>query len=224
MKKSRLMSAVYACVITTGFFSSANAAILSPTSIIANTLGELNSDFVDENLINQSGLSSGFISGVTDFDSYLGLSPTQSDPSLSGGGGYASSLFTLSGDIDFDLGGVFEIKRMALWNDRDGQSIGSFTLFISSDSGFVSSTNLGTFLPTTSLTNPVQAEVFDITDGVGQFVRLRINYPQDSGLSIVNFGELAFDVSVSSVPVPAAAWLFGSGLLGLIGMARRKNA
>lgn len=27
---------------------------------------------------------------------------------------------------------------------------------------------------------------------------------------------------VSSVPVPAAAWLFGSGLLGLIGMARRK--
>lgn len=26
------------------------------------------------------------------------------------------------------------------------------------------------------------------------------------------------------VPVPAAAWLFGSGLLGLIGMARRKKA
>jgi len=28
--------------------------------------------------------------------------------------------------------------------------------------------------------------------------------------------------SVSSVPVPAAAWLFGSGLLGLIGVARRR--
>ena len=27
---------------------------------------------------------------------------------------------------------------------------------------------------------------------------------------------------VSSVPVPAAVWLFGSGLLGLIGVARRK--
>jgi hypothetical protein len=26
------------------------------------------------------------------------------------------------------------------------------------------------------------------------------------------------------VPVPAAAWLFGSGLLGLIGVARRKVA
>jgi hypothetical protein len=30
------------------------------------------------------------------------------------------------------------------------------------------------------------------------------------------------DVGATVVPVPAAAWLFGSGLLGLIGMARRK--
>ena len=29
---------------------------------------------------------------------------------------------------------------------------------------------------------------------------------------------------ISSVPVPAAAWLFGSGLLGLIGIARRKKS
>lgn len=29
---------------------------------------------------------------------------------------------------------------------------------------------------------------------------------------------------VSAVPVPAAVWLFGSGLLGLIGVARRKSA
>jgi hypothetical protein len=30
--------------------------------------------------------------------------------------------------------------------------------------------------------------------------------------------------STSAVPVPAAVWLFGSGLLGLVGMARRKKA
>lgn len=29
---------------------------------------------------------------------------------------------------------------------------------------------------------------------------------------------------VSNVPLPAAAWLFGSGLLGLVGMARRKKS
>lgn len=32
----------------------------------------------------------------------------------------------------------------------------------------------------------------------------------------------SFVISTSPVPVPAAAWLFGSGLLGLIGIARRK--
>ena len=30
--------------------------------------------------------------------------------------------------------------------------------------------------------------------------------------------------NVSAVPVPAAVWLFGSGLLGLLGLARRKKA
>ena len=30
--------------------------------------------------------------------------------------------------------------------------------------------------------------------------------------------------TISAVPIPAAAWLFSSGLLGLIGMARRKKA
>ena len=39
-------------------------------------------------------------------------------------------------------------------------------------------------------------------------------------------GVLSDNVSigVSTVPVPAAVWLFGSGLLGLIGVARRKKA
>ncbi len=31
-------------------------------------------------------------------------------------------------------------------------------------------------------------------------------------------------VGVSAVPVPAAVWLFGSGLLGLVGVSRRKSA
>ena len=41
----------------------------------------------------------------------------------------------------------------------------------------------------------------------------------------VNYGggEIRGQVIVNPVPIPAAVWLFGSGLLGLIGIARRKK-
>ena len=47
-------------------------------------------------------------------------------------------------------------------------------------------------------------------------------------LSVARFQSTDFDQSgsdwVGVVPVPAAVWLFGSGLLGLVGVARRKRA
>ena len=36
-------------------------------------------------------------------------------------------------------------------------------------------------------------------------------------------GSGKYGIEISQVPVPATVWLFGSGLLGLIGMARRKK-
>lgn len=41
-------------------------------------------------------------------------------------------------------------------------------------------------------------------------------------LGLLDFTTL--EINVSAVPVPPAVWLFGSGLIGLIGMARRKAA
>ena len=40
----------------------------------------------------------------------------------------------------------------------------------------------------------------------------------------LNLSAGAFSGSFSVVPVPAAVWLFGSGLIGLVGVARRKKA
>ena len=47
---------------------------------------------------------------------------------------------------------------------------------------------------------------------------------KDLQLKISNGSRvLGFDVQLEPVPIPATAWLFGSGLIGLIGIARRKN-
>jgi len=35
---------------------------------------------------------------------------------------------------------------------------------------------------------------------------------------------IAYNLEITAVPVPAAVWLFGSGLIGLVGFARRKKA
>ncbi|MDH5571855.1 MAG: VPLPA-CTERM sorting domain-containing protein [Gammaproteobacteria bacterium] len=40
----------------------------------------------------------------------------------------------------------------------------------------------------------------------------------------IGSGNSMHVTSVSAVPVPAAVWLFGSGLIGLVGFARRKKA
>lgn len=44
--------------------------------------------------------------------------------------------------------------------------------------------------------------------------------------SVNNFGQsgvTTMDITVNAIPVPASVWLFGSGLLGLIGIARKKK-
>ena len=48
------------------------------------------------------------------------------------------------------------------------------------------------------------------------------HYYDDGDPSTSYYAEQVF--AVQAVPVPAAAWLFGSGLIGLVGFARGKKA
>jgi len=44
------------------------------------------------------------------------------------------------------------------------------------------------------------------------------------GIHVQGFADGGSESFVNYVPVPAAVWLFGSGLIGLVGLARRKKA
>jgi hypothetical protein len=80
--------------------------------------------------------------------------------------------------------------------DLDSLQEGSFQLFTL------------TFMTLGTGTSPIGISVFDLGDSIGDPL----------AVGAINTG------SVTVVPVPAAVWLFASGLLGLIGIAKRKKA
>jgi hypothetical protein len=60
---------------------------------------------------------------------------------------------------------------------------------------------------------------FHITDGL-LADHIVFSIAAGSGYETIGMDNIAY---VSAIPVPAAIWLFGSGMLGLIGIARRKK-
>lgn len=130
------------------------------------------------------------------------------------GGGDA---FTQSQSVEILTAGVYDISVKA--NALTGTALvsgsnrtlldGAFELF----AGSASSSNFDVFTEddwmTFTWTTTLDAGLID----VGLRNRASAIY------------SIAFDeYSVTLVPVPAAVWLFGSGLIGLIGVARRKKA
>ena len=71
----------------------------------------------------------------------------------------------------------------------------------------------------------------DVIAGIGTGANTPITAPDGIlGLSMIDGAFVGFNANFNFttpsavVPVPAAVWLFGSGLLGLVGIARRRKA
>ncbi len=100
-------------------------------------------------------------------------------------------------DFGTSAGGLLTLSDLN-WTDAPGQITG-FQLTLNNVPGFTSS---------------------DITFGADQIVIDVANLELDVG----SFAIINLEVAHTVVPVPAAVWLFGSGLLGLISVARRQRA
>ena len=83
-----------------------------------------------------------------------------------------------------------------------------------SNTGPFSNVQSSLYWSATEVTPLVLAWTFNLSEGIQDSRR------EDTGL----YAWAVQSGDVSAVPVPAAVWLFGSGLVGLIGLARRKKA
>ncbi|MEO0416922.1 MAG: PEP-CTERM sorting domain-containing protein, partial [Verrucomicrobiota bacterium] len=139
-----------------GAVTQAEAAVIIQPQSASTDLGVRDS-FVIDNAINQSGLSVGYISGVTDFDAYLA-----GDPEHAAGESWIAA-DPAPGSITFDLGSVFNLDGMAMWGPGTLLDVRNFELFASSTGDVDSFTSLGSFLqdPRPPIGSPNTAEVFD---------------------------------------------------------------
>lgn len=68
------------------------------------------------------------------------------------------------------------------------------------------------------ITNAYQNYIFNWTN------LLSVNLSANSGSGYVAYDNIVVGNPVTQTPIPAAAWLFGSALTGLVGIGKRKKA
>lgn len=221
MKTSNLTNSflgigLLALSLGTGSLQKAEAAVIrSPISATATS--EFSSSISIGNTINQSGLNLGFTSGVTDFDAYLAQNPTHSLIAL-------NEWFTQEGvtsaTIDYDLGAVFNIDRLALWNE-ESSGIGSFDILTSTD-GISYTLQAAGLLPPDNPLADYAATVFNLPTSA-RYVRLAVGgcpQPNPGSFTGCGLGEIAFS-TISSTAIPTPALL--PGLIGMSIAALRKR-
>lgn len=182
----------------------ASGTIISP---IGATIDDGGPGFGSINdTLNQQGLTSGFTSGVTNFDAYLGTTPRHT--MLFFGFEWFSNFATTGATVTYDLGSVVAIDRLALWNE-ESSGIGTLNLF--------SSTDGVTFIPLASnlhptdnpLSNPIDsppypADVFAFASTNARFVRFVMSdspQPNPGSFPSAAIGEVAFRVTANLPPV-----------------------
>ena len=217
MKKQSIKVAISAGLISLGMLGTADAALVSRLGGLAyyDTIADL-TWLSDANYAATSGYNvNGALTwqAANDWAAQLtvgGVSgwrlPTtpQPDASCSSQSGSVSSGYNCTGS---ELGNLF-------YNVLGGATFTSITATHNSNYNLFSNVQSGWYWSATEYTPSTNAAwYFDMFGGYQN-----AHYKStSSSVWAVHSGD------VSAVPLPTAVWLFGSGLLGLVGVARRKS-
>lgn len=216
------------------------STIVAPIGAEASTTFSPSSgnDYSILNTIDQSGLSAGYVSGVTDFDSYLAGNPTHT--SLANGNEWFSRDYgrrtVAVQTVTYAFSALTSINGFALWNEEFA-GIGTTQLWWSAAIGG-EFTFLDTVTPLDSAFGSPNylAQIFKFDPIDMLFFRLVIeNCPgpprRASNYRGCGIGEVAFSSVPPGpvdnnpiVPLPAALPLFGSALGFFVWMGRRRKS
>ena len=217
MNKSRLLGAVCACVLPLCIASPVNAAFVLTIDDLSNGVGvDVTVNDVDtDGVISYSGAIGVFTVNITTGISKPAITGLQllDLNSIDVSGGAGDLIFKLT---DTDYVG----SPPALTGLFGGTTIGSV------DFDFLYDEN-NTEFGGTSFFDPAVTTTADFSGagtGIPGSPSASYSLTIIAELSHSGSGVSSFDAEIRAVPVPAAVWLFGSGLLGLVGMARRKRA
>lgn len=114
------------------------------------------------NVSNQSGLSVGYVSGVTDIDTHIATHPSNIE-----GNAWGGLRGPQLGYIDFDLGDIFAVESCALWTQNNPNGIDAFNIWVD---GVLA----GNFNAALVGTRAIPAQVFTFGPLTGQIVRLEV--------------------------------------------------
>jgi hypothetical protein len=199
--------------------------IRSPLSIVASDLADASATYPKTKMIDRSGLSKIFSSGISSYDDYVSTLPA-ANHSQSAGNQWVSPIdasLPLQGFIDFDLGDRYAFDEIALW-----QVTLKDVTFLVADDPAGPWTEIGRFLPPSHVSwfGSYPIDRLDLGAEIeARYLRLRIDdchkYSASDTFAAANVGEIALRTKV--VPEPGLAGMLAAGGLLLGGLARRRS-
>jgi hypothetical protein len=218
--KTRLLGAVCACAFTFSLFESATAATITYSSQ-ADFLSAIGSDYVLENfesyptdLTPKTSVTTDYFSATTvpnsGGESHFIMGDDNGNYSFNGENALVAnsstgSSFTLSFTLDAETNYI-GFNAIGFGNGGDG------TLTINTNAG--DSFLIAEKPPSKTRNNIIFFGLLNQDQAFTEFTLVKTTLNDGIGLDEMYF---------SSVPIPPALYLFGSGLIGLVGMARRKT-
>ena len=217
MNKSHLMGAVFSCLFTAnathvhavGVFYTDETAFNSATSGISLSLEGFETSFTTGSTVNFSNFSVSS-NNASDLESKIGDSPDTSHPATEGLRLLQYSTTTQAGGVTFNFSAPINAFSVDIIDPLDGAAFDDY-LSLSNSNG-----DSQVLLTGSQPNNDIYfAGITDSTQPFNSVTIFSTKVPGDA----ISLDRVQFNV----VPIPPALWLFGSGILGLIGMARRKS-